>query len=127
MRDDYIDRKIRKMAESERMAVPESLNTTVENILEGLKPENADNKNADGKRANQTVRHYGFRRIVIPAAACLLLASTTVTASGLYRARMESMNHEKLETYFSGLQDADVAADSYSRPLTDGEKTGWKN
>lgn len=123
MRDDYIDRKIRKMAESERMAVPESLNTTVENILEGLKPENADNKNTDGKRANQTVRHYGFRRIVIPAAACLLLASTTVTASGLYRARMESMNHEKLETYFSGLQEADVAADSYSRPLTDSEKS----
>lgn len=122
MRDDYIDRKLRKMAESERMAVPESLNTTVENILEGLKPENADNKNADGKRASQTVRHYGFRRIVIPAAACLLLTSVTVTASGLYRARMESMNHEKLETYFSGLQEADVAADSYSRPLTDGEK-----
>lgn len=122
MRDDYIDRKIRKMAESERMAVPESLNTTVENILEGLKPENADSKNTDGKGANQTVRHYGFRRIVISAAACLLLASVTVTASGLYRTRMESMNHEKLETYFSGLQDADVAADSYSRPLTDGEK-----
>lgn len=122
MRDDYIDRKIRKMADSERMAVPESLNMMVENILEGLKPENADNKNADGKRANQTVRYYGFRRIVIPAAACLLLASVTVTASGLYRARMESMNHEKLETYFSGLQEADVAADSYSRPLTDGEK-----
>ena len=122
MRDDYIDRKLRKMAESERMAVPESLNTTVENILEGLKPENADNKNADGKRANQTVRHYGFRRIVISAAACLLLTSVTVTASGLYRARMESMNHEKLETYYSGLQEADVAADSYSRPLTDGEK-----
>ena len=122
MRDDYIDRKIRKMAESERMAVPESLNTTVENILEGLKPKNADSKNTDGKRANQTVRHYGFRRIVIPVAACLLVASVTVTASGLYRARMESMNHEKLETYFSGLQEADVAADSYSRPLTDGEK-----
>ena len=97
MRDDYIDRKIRKMAESERMAVPESLNTTVENILEGLKPENADSKNTDGKGANQTVRHYGFRRIVISAAACLLWASVTVTASGLYRTRMESMNHEKLE------------------------------
>lgn len=110
------------MAESERMAVPESLNMTVKNILEGLKPKNADSKNTDGKRANQTVRHYGFRRIVIPAAACLLFASVTVTASGLYRARMESMNHEKLETYFSGLQEADVAADSYSRPLTDGEK-----
>lgn len=110
------------MAEAERMAVPESLDAKVENILDGLETEKKDSKNTDGKRVNQTVRHYGFRRIVIPAAACLLLASVTVTASGLYRARMESMNHEKLETYFSGLQDADVAADSYSRPLTDGEK-----
>lgn len=122
MRDDFIDRKIRKMAEAERMAVPESLDAKVENILDGLETEKRDSKNTDGKRVNQTVRHYGFRRIVIPAAACLLLASVTVTASGLYRARMESMNHEKLETYFSGLQEADVAADSYSRPLTDGEK-----
>lgn len=121
MRNDFIDRKIRKMAETERMTVPESLDAKVEKILDGLETEKADN-NADGKRANQTVRHYGFRRIVIPAAACLLLASVTVTASGLYRARMESMNHEKLETYFSGLQEADVAADSYSRPLTDSEK-----
>lgn len=122
MRDDFIDRKIRKMAEAERMAVPESLDAKVENILDGLETEKKDSKNTDGKRVNQTVRHYGFRRIVILAAACLVLASVTVTASGLYRARMESMNHEKLETYFSGLQDADVAADSYSRPLTDGEK-----
>ena len=122
MRDDFIDRKIRKMAEAERMAVPESLDAKVENILDGLETEKKDSKNTDGKRANQTVRHYGFRRIVIPVAACLLVASVTVTASGLYRARMESMNHEKLETYFSGLQEADVAADSYSRPLTDGEK-----
>ena len=122
MRDDFIDRKIRKMEEAERMAVPESLDAKVENILDGLETEKKDSKNTDGKRVNQTVRHYGFRRIVIPAAACLLLASVTVTASGLYRARMESMNHEKLETYFSGLQEADVAADSYSRPLTDGEK-----
>ena len=95
MRNDFIDRKIRKMAETERMTVPESLDAKVEKILDGLETEKADN-NADGKRANQTVRHYGFRRIVIPAAACLLLASVTVTASGLYRARMESMNHEKL-------------------------------
>ena len=122
MRNDFIDRKIRKMAETERMTVPESLDAKVENILDGLETEKKDSKNTDGKRANQTVRYYGFRRIVIPTAACLLLASVTVTASGLYRARMESMNHEKLETYFSGLQEADVAADSYSRPLTDSEK-----
>ena len=122
MRDDFIDRKIRKMAETERMAMPESLDAKVKNILDGLETEKKDSKNTDGKSVNQTVRHYGFRRIVISAAACLLLASVTVTASGLYRTRMESMNHEKLETYFSGLQEADVAADSYSRPLMDSEK-----
>ena len=120
MRDDYIDRKIRKMAESERMTVPESLDAKVEKILDGLETAKADN-NTDGKRANQTVRHYGFRRIVIPAAACLLLASVTVTASGLYRARMESMNHEKLEEYFAQLQEANVSADTYSRPMTENE------
>ena len=39
MRDDFIDRKIRKMAEAERMAVPESLDAKVENILDGLETE----------------------------------------------------------------------------------------
>lgn len=88
MRDDFIDGKIRKMGEAERMAVPESLDAKVENILDGLETEKKDSKNTDGKRVNQTVHHYGFRRIVIPAAACLLLASVTVTASGLYRAQI---------------------------------------
>ena len=63
MRDDFIDRKIRKMAEAERMAVPESLDAKVENILDGLETEKKDSKNTDGKRVNQTVRHYGFRLV----------------------------------------------------------------
>ena len=121
MRDDFIDRKIRKMAEAERMAVPESLDAKVENILDGLETEKKDSKNTDGKRVNQTVRHYGFRRIVIPAAACLVLASATVAASGMYQARMENMNHEKLEEYFAQLQEANVSADTYSRPMTESE------
>ena len=48
MRNDFIDRKIRKMAETERMTVPESLDAKVEKILDGLETEKADN-NADGK------------------------------------------------------------------------------
>ena len=116
MQSDFLDRKLYKMAEQEQMAVSEDLDARVDDILQHLE------KNGRGSR-----HHYSFRRAAILAAACLVLASATVAASGMYQARMENMNHEKLETYFSGLQDADVAADSYSRPLTDGEKTGWKN
>ena len=51
MRDDFIDRKIRKMAEAERMAVPESLDAKVENILDGLETEAEDSKNTDGRES----------------------------------------------------------------------------
>ena len=52
---------------------------------------------------------YGFRRIVIPAAACLLLASRYVTASGCTGRDGEHESRKKLETYFPGLwEDADV-------------------
>ena len=36
MRDDFIDGKIRKLAEAERMAVPESMEAKVENIFDGM-------------------------------------------------------------------------------------------
>lgn len=111
MQSDFLDRKLYKMAEQEQMAVSEDLDARVDDILQHLE------KNGRGSR-----HHYSFRRAAILAAACLVLASATVTASGMYQARMESMNHEKLEEYFAQLQEADVAADSYSRPLTDGEK-----
>lgn len=110
MQSDFLDRKLYKMAEREQMAVPEDLNARVDDILLHLE--------AKGRGSRH---HYSFRRAAILAAACLVLASATVTASGLYQARMESMNHEKLEEYFAQLQEADVSADSYSRPLTESE------
>ena len=78
------------MAEQEQMAVSEDLDARVDDILQHLE------KNGRGSR-----HHYSFRRAAILAAACLVLASATVTASGMYQARMESMNHEKLEEYFA--------------------------
>lgn len=72
------------------MAVSEDLDARVDDILQHLE------KNGRGSR-----HHYSFRRAAILAAACLVLASATVTASGMYQARMESMNHEKLEEYFA--------------------------
>ena len=80
----------------------------------------------DGGYRDVIVLFY-YEQCTIPEISRILECRQGTVKSRLYRARMESMNHEKLETYFSGLQDADVAADSYSRPLTDGEKTGWKN
>lgn len=111
MQSDFLDRKLYKMAEQEQMAVPEDLDARVDDILWNLE------KKDRGSRHH----HYSFRRAAILAAACLVLASATVTASGLYQARMESMNHEKLEEYFAQLQEADVSADSYSRPFTESE------
>lgn len=110
MQSDFLDRKLYKMAEREQMAVPEDLNARVDDILLNLE--------AKGRGSRH---HYSFRRAAILAAACLVLASATVTASGLYQARMESMNHERLEEYFAQLQEADVSADSYSRPFTESE------
>ena len=110
MQSDFLDRKLYKMAEQEQMAVSEDLDARVDDILQHLE------KNGRGSR-----HHYSFRRAAILAAACLVLASATVTASGMYQARMESMNHEKLEEYFAQLQEANVSADTYSRPMTESE------
>ena len=110
MQSDFLDRKLYKMAEQEQMAIPEELEARVEDVLANLE-----------KSGRSSRHHYSFRRAAILAAACLVLASVTVTASGLYQARMEGMNHEKLEEYFAQLQEADVSADSYSRPLTESE------
>ena len=110
MQSDFLDRKLYKMAEQEQMAVSEDLDARVDDILQHLE------KNGRGSR-----HHYSFRRAAILAAACLVLASATVTASGMYQARMESMNHEKLEEYFAQLQEANVSADTYSRPMTENE------
>lgn len=110
MQSDFLDRKLYKMAEQEQMAVSEDLDARVDDILQHLE------KNGRGSR-----HHYSFRRAAILAAACLVLASATVAASGMYQARMENMNHEKLEEYFAQLQEANVSADTYSRPMTESE------
>lgn len=110
MQSDFLDRKLYKMAEQEQMAISEDLDARVDDILQHLE------KSGRGSR-----HHYSFRRAAILAAACLVLASATVAASGMYQARMENMNHEKLEEYFAQLQEANVSADTYSRPMTESE------
>lgn len=137
---DAFDRKMARLADGEQMAVPETLNARIDEILGKLDADSATPESdghgddipddthriknrATSERSSITGHHYSFRRAVILAAACLVLASATAVASGLYQARMESMNREKLEEYFTQLQETNVAADTYSRPLTGSEQT----
>ena len=71
MQSDFLDSKLYIMAEQEQMAVSEDLDARVDDILQHLE------KNGRGNR-----HHYSFRRAAILAAACLVLASATVAASG---------------------------------------------
>ena len=72
MQNDFLDRKLYKMAEQEQMAIPEELEARVEDVLANLE-----------KSGRSSGHHYSFRRAAILTAACLVLASATVTASGL--------------------------------------------
>lgn len=102
------DKRLFEMAGREKMCVPQTLEFRVNKIVMGRK----------AKRK----RIYSFRRAVVLVAACTMLFSITVTASvGLYKQRMEAMNQEKLEEYFSLIYVSNMPADNYNRNLTEAE------
>ena len=110
------DDRMRKMAGEERMVLPADLENRIEEVLE----------QKTSKRTGGAVR-FSMRRAVALTAAGVLLLSVTVSASvGLYRQRMEAMNHEKLEEYYAQLQQARVNADSQNRDLTEEEKVRFR-
>lgn len=106
------DDRMRRMAGEERMVLPAGLENRIEKVLE--------------QKQSQSVRgvvHFRIGRAVTLTAAGVMLLSVTVSASvGLYRQRMEAMNHEKLEEYYTQLQQAPVGADSQNRSLTEEER-----
>lgn len=102
------DKKISDMADREHMYIPASLENRVHDILEE-------------EHVRRT--HISFRRMAIPVAACILMTSITATAAvSVYRQRMESMNHEKLEEYYAQLYQSGMGADNFNRQLTDAER-----
>ena len=107
------DDRMRKMASEERMVLPAGLESRIERVLE--------HQQSQGTRG---VLRFNMRRAAALSAACVVLLSVTASASvGLYRQRMEAMNHEKLEEYYTQLQQARVGADSQNRSLTEEEVT----
>lgn len=102
------DKRLFAMAEREKMCVPQALEFKVNRIMKSRK----------AKRKSI----YSFKRAAVLAAACTMLFSVSVTASvGLYKQRMEAMNQEKMEEYFTQIYTSIMPADNYNRNLTESE------
>ncbi len=96
------------MAEQEQIIMPESLSDKIEEIL--CKPKNEK-------------FHMNIRKSLILAAVLILLCSATAIASvGALKERMEAMNREKMEEYFTQIYVNKIGADNYNRPYYDAEK-----
>lgn len=102
------DKMLFEMADREKMCVPQTLEFRVNGIIRSSK--------IKGKHI------YSFKRTAVLVAACTMLFSVTVTASvGLYKQRMEAMNQEKLEEYFTQIYTSIMPADNYNRDFTESE------
>lgn len=110
---DGLDEKIYKMAGREHLPVPEELSGKIEDIIQ------SQTKAAESRQRSP----FYMPRAAIPAALLVLTCSVTVSAAvSMYRKRMEEMNQEKLEEYFSQVYSSTIQADTYNRELTAGEK-----
>lgn len=106
------DDRMRRMAGEERMVLPAGLENRIEKVLE----------QKQSQSARGVVRFRIGKAVALTAAGVMLLSVTVSASVGLYRQRMEAMNHEKLEEYYAQLQQAPVCADSQNRSLTEEER-----
>lgn len=111
MRDRW-EESIFHMADQEQIFLPQSLSDRIESTL--CKPMK---KNSNGHF------HMTWKKSVVLAAAMILLVSATAVASvGALRERMEAMNREKLETYFTQIYASKIGVDNYNRAYSDAER-----
>ncbi len=108
MKDKW-EEKLFYMAGQEQIMMPDSLADRIDEIL--CKP----------KRGKF---HMSIRKSLILAAALVLLCSATAVASvGALRERMEAMNRERMELYFTQIYESKIGIDNYNRSYSDSEKT----
>ncbi len=107
MRDKW-EETLFHMAENEQIVMPQTLSDRIEKIL--CKP-------------NKVKFHMNWKKSLILAAALIMLVSATAVASvGAFRERMEAMNREKIEMYFTQIYTTKIGFDNYNRPYSDTEK-----
>lgn len=105
---EVFDRKLFKQAGEERFEVPEEFEQKLETMLAGLP-----------KRKRSPLRWK--TALVAAAVLSLVFSSTAFAVSNYVKQRMEALNKEKIEEYFSQIHSSPMNADSYSRDLSTAE------
>ena len=105
---DRWEESIFRMAAREQIMLPRRMSDRIEEIL--CKPK------------NRAFRMNWRKSIVLAAAMIMLVSATAVASAGALRERMEAMNREKLETYFTQIYASKTGADNYNRAYFDTEK-----
>lgn len=107
---EQFDETLFRMAQQEKMILPEGMEERVNDILVSLPKQHK-------------IFKMTWKKSVILAAALIAMFSITVTAAvNVVRQRMEEMNEREIEEYFSGLYRNQIGVYNYSRPYTDAEK-----
>lgn len=107
---DQFENKLFRMASKEKMILPEGLEININCLLE----------NAPVQKQR---RKMNLRKSLILAAVFIMLFSITATAAaGILRERMEEMNHEELEEYFTQIYVSKIPVDNYNRSLFSSEE-----
>ncbi|MCM1145637.1 MAG: hypothetical protein NC318_09855 [Blautia sp.] len=114
---DKFEETIFQMAKQEKMILPETLEKRVNDTLVSLQtPQN-----------RHSVWKMTWKKSIVLAAALIATFSVTVTAAvNIIQQRMEAMNEQEIEAYFSGLYQNQIGIDNYNRPYTDTEKKRLK-
>ncbi|MCM1123741.1 MAG: hypothetical protein NC416_14250 [Eubacterium sp.] len=96
------------MAGREQIAMPDSLSARIEEIL--CQPH------------KRRFRMNWKKGLLLAAALTMLVSATAVASVGALRERMEAMNREKMETYFTQIYTTKVGFDNYNRPYSETER-----
>ncbi len=105
---DRWEESIFRMAAQEQIMLPRHMSERIEEIL--CKPK------------NRAFRMNWKKSVVLAAAMIVLVSATAVASAGALRERMEAMNREKLEAYFTQIYTSKTGADNYNRAYFDTEK-----
>lgn len=111
MKDNF-NLKIKKMAQKEKLELPDGYDERIEQILNNLP---------------RKKKHISFKMVPVLVAALVLLLSISVTAAVNYvMQRMAEMEEEKVQQYYEDLQNSQAGADSYSRKMTEKEQERYE-
>lgn len=123
MRDKWED-MVFDMADEEQMIMPQTMSDKIDGILCKLRADKTTGQEDTASiKRNASKRRKKWKKSLILAAALMMLASATAMASvGAVRERMEAMNRQKMESYFTQAYRTKIGHDNYNRPYTETEK-----